>query len=213
MRVTAEELQKSGCYELVETLDYRSIVWFVIKHIKSRVPVMMGFYLFFILTIIGFGYISLALIIKGDMGIFSLMGQAILIICISTVPIIPLHELLHGAAFKILGAGKLVFGANLREMVFYVTVDRFVLDKKQFYFLALTPFVVFSLLFIPFLFVSSIYIQWIASFLLAFHTSCCIGDFGLMAYFSKAGKGADLYTYDDVTTKTSYFFRRIGSHA
>ncbi len=213
MKVTAEDLHDSGSFELIETVDYRNIVWFVVKYIKSRVLVMMVFYLFFILTIIGSGYFSLALIIKGHMGIFSLMGRAILIICISMVPIIPLHELLHGVAFKILGAGKLIFGANFREMVFYVTVDRFVLDKKQFYFLALTPFVVFSLLFIPFLFVSNIYIQWVASLLLAFHTSCCIGDFGLMAYFSKEGKGADLYTYDDVTTKTSYFFRWIGPHA
>ncbi len=208
MRISAEELHESGKYELIETLDYRSILGFVVKYIKANVPIMHAFYAFFIITLLVFIIFSALLVINGEMGIFPLLGRAILYMGLAMVPIIPLHELLHGLAFKLMGAGKLIFGANFKEMIFYVTVDRFVLNKKQFYFLALTPFAVFSFVFIPFLFAEDLYIRWIASLLLAFHTSCCIGDFGLMAYFSIHGKDADLYTYDDVSTKTTYFFRK-----
>jgi hypothetical protein len=208
MRVSAEELHESGKYELVEMLDYRSILGFVVKYIKANEAIMRAFYIFFSITLLLSFIFSALLVANGEMGIFSLFGRAILYMGLSMFPIIPLHELLHGLAFKLMGAGKLVFGANLKEMVFYVTVDRFVLNKKQFYFLALTPFAVFSFVFILFLFAEDLYIRWIASLLLAFHTSCCIGDFALMAYFSK-DRGVEIYTYDDVLTKTSYFFRKI----
>lgn len=208
MRVSADELHESGKYELIETLDYRSMLGFVVKYIKAKKPIMRAFYVFLIITLLVSIFFSVLLINNGEMGIFGLLGRAVLYIGLSMLPIIPIHELLHGLAFKLMGAGKLIFGANLKEMIFYVTVDRFVLNKKQFYLLALTPFAVFSVVFVLLLFAGDLYTCWIASLLLAFHTSCCIGDFGLIAYFSTHGKAADLYTYDDVCTKTTYFFRK-----
>lgn len=208
MRITPKELHENGKYEIIETVDYRNILWFVIKYIKANVLVMHFFYFFLILTVLVFIFFSTMMVVNYEMGFFPLLGRAVLYITLSMVPIIPLHELLHGLAFKLMGAGKLIFGANFKEMIFYVTANRFVLNKRQFFMLALTPFVIFSIALIALLLANDLYIQWIASLLLAFHTSCCIGDFGLMAYFSTHSKGLDLYTYDDVSTKTTYFFRK-----
>jgi hypothetical protein len=209
VKVTIEELHESGNYELAETLDYRSMLGFVIRHMKPRGFVMVSFYVFLGITVFIGVLVSVFLLVKNTTGFVVTIGKGIFILVISMVPLIPIHELLHGLAFKLIGAKKLTFGANLKEMVFYVTSHGFVLNQRQFYFIALTPFAVLNILFIPFLFVNSINIQWIAAMLLAFHTSCCIGDFALMAYFARSSKHADFYTYDDVLTKTSYFFRKI----
>jgi hypothetical protein len=206
-----EELHNSKEYELIEMLDYRSMLGFIKKNLNTKTLIMKAFYAFLFLTGMGYGAFSVIMVEEKLAGFFLLLGLTVSIFILSVIPIIPIHELLHGLAFKFMGAGKLVFGANFKEFVFYVTVDRFVLNKKQFYFLALTPFIVLTLVFLGFLFVNDLYTRWVGLVLLAFHTSCCIGDFALMAYFARFGKNEKVFSYDDVTTKTSYFFKKVSA--
>lgn len=208
MKLKWEDLHNSRNFELIETVDYTSLLAFVRDYMKPRVSVMRAFYAFLVLTTVVFGYFFARLFIETDEKVVALVAKSIIAAFVFMVPVIPVHELLHGIAFKLMGAKKLIFGVNWKEMVFYVTVDKFVLDRKQFYFLALTPFAVLSLALFPLLFSSNPFIAWLGSLFLLIHTMCCIGDFALMAYFSK-GKGVEIYTYDDVSTKISYFFRKI----
>jgi hypothetical protein len=204
-----EELHNSKGYELIEVLDYRSMLGFIKRNLDTKTTVMKVFYAILFLTGVGYGALSVVMIEEKMAGILLLLGLTVSIFILSMLPIIPIHELLHGLAFKCMGAGKLFFGANLKEFVVYVTVDRFVLNKKQFYFLALTPFIVLSMVFLGFLCVNDLFTKWVGLVLLAFHTSCCIGDFALMAYFAKFGKNEEVFSYDDVATKTSYFFKKV----
>ncbi len=55
-----------------------------------------------------------------------------------------LHELIHAAAYRYVGAKNISFGMYLRKFMFYVQADRQVLNYKQFRIVALAPAVVIS---------------------------------------------------------------------
>ena len=119
---------------------------------------------------------------------------------------IPPHELLHGLAYRLLGARKIKFGMDLQQFIFYVTADRFPISKKELAVLAMTPFVLINLGLI------ALTATWISQFtifsasLLLCHNIMCIGDFAIISYaFSQKG---ELFTYDDIEKKKSYFFER-----
>jgi len=203
--VSVEQLHNTNKYELIDVVKYNDLLPFLIKYIKPGSSVMWLFYLINIIFLVLVCYFIVCNFINHYITFLSLLnyfGLAGLI----TIASIPVHELLHGLAFKILGAGKLTFGANIRHFMFYVTSHRFVLNKAQFYFLALAPFVVVSVLCISFLFYESFTIRWIAANVLFAHATCCVGDFALMSYFQINCRNRKGYTYDDVPSMTSYFF-------
>jgi hypothetical protein len=204
-----ETLHNPEEYNLIAEVNYKSILGFVVSCLKPLTPVLWVFYIFLILTIINLGYTAVLLILETHINIFLFLGKGVLWLFISMIPIIPIHELLHGAAFKLMGAKKLTFGANLKEMVLYVTADKFVLSKKMLYFLALTPFVFFSVFFGVMCLSHVPLIKGLGALLLAVHASCCIGDFALMSYFYTQSKEGEVFTYDDTETKTSFYFRKI----
>jgi hypothetical protein len=203
--VSIENLHDSNHYEPLEEVNYHDLLPFLLKYIKPQSFVMWLFYvlnilflaiiLFFLITNIIHTHISI-------LGLLNYFGLAGLI----TVASVPFHELIHGLAFKLLGAGKLTFGANLKQFMFYVTAHRFVMNQKQFFFLALLPFVVISSLCIYFLFDPSFTVRWISANVLFAHSTCCVGDFALMSYFQVNCQDQKGYTYDDVPSMTSFFF-------
>jgi hypothetical protein len=77
--------------------------------------------------------------------------------------VIPLHESVHGLAYKIIGAPKIHFGADLKQMIFYVAADKYPVGRKGFYFIALAPFLfinlsgAITLIFFP---EKSLYLSW-----------------------------------------------------
>jgi hypothetical protein len=208
LKVTSTDLIDPDKYSLIEIVDYASILPFIRRYIKPREILMYSFYLLLIFTLFIWVYLSIELYLNRIFTIWQFFGISFFLLIIPLIIIIPVHELLHGIAFKLMGAKKLVFGANVREMVFYVTADQFVLNKTMFYFLALTPFCAFSTFFIWLLFSSSLIIQWIGALMLCMHTSCCIGDFALLSYINLNARGCDFFTFDNVATKTSYYFKK-----
>ena len=83
--------------------------------------------------------------------------------------------------------------------------DQFVANKKEFEVVALAPFAVISLTLLVLLFVASP--SWTITIIgtLLAHTAMCSGDFGLLSYF-EFHKDKQPVTYDDVESKTSYFY-------
>jgi hypothetical protein len=121
-----------------------------------------------------------------------------------SILVIAPHELLHGLAYRVLGAPRIKFGADFQQFIFYVTADRFPISKSQLAFLAMTPFVLINLLVILFtIWWASPYVLFSASLLFC-HNIMCIGDFAILSY-ACSHKGR-LFTYDDTENKVSYFF-------
>ena len=204
----AETLQKDPGYRQILELDFNEMIPFVLSNIRKRgiIPMLyMGINMFFLLFIIIYAVWSTKMELLNGGKIF---WQLLAGILAGSILVIPPHELLHGLAYRIIGARKINFGVDLQQFIFYVTANRFPISKRQLVFLAMTPFVVINLVVIV------ITVTWVSQYTLFFaslllcHNIMCIGDFAIINY-ACSHKG-ELYTYDDTENKRSYFFEREG---
>ena len=119
-----DQLHSAGAYELLLIMDFQDMIPFVFTQIKRRgimsflyglVNLLMAA---FILFFLGRGLLS-----------GTLSGKIILMQLVSgflagSILVIPAHELIHGLAYRLLGARKIHFGADLKQFIFFVTADR-----------------------------------------------------------------------------------------
>lgn len=205
MKLNSPELPSMG-YQLLDTLHHQELVPFLQTYLKKKTKYSIFYYAINIF-IFGFtGYLFMAGYGKpgfsfGDRFMHFSYGLAI------AFALVPLHEYIHALAYKAQGAKNTSYDANLKKFYFMALADQFVASKREFVFVALAPFVCISaLLIVPICFAHA---NWPLSFSAALlaHTSMCAGDFGLLSYFA-FHKDKELVTYDDVSTKTSYFYGR-----
>jgi hypothetical protein len=139
-----------------------------------------------------------------------MLSQAfgIAIILLFTITIV-LHEMVHGIAYKLNGAPRISFGVNWREFYFYAVADQFVLGRKAFTFVALSPFISISLGLIVSISVLGQFGKWILFFSLFLHTGACAGDFVMLSFFEINKKFKKMLTFDDVKAGLSYFYGKI----
>lgn len=127
-----------------------------------------------------------------------------LIFCFTILIIV--HELLHGLAYKLVGAKKVYFGAVLSQFIFYAGSDQEKFNGTKFRFVALFPFAsilvlgLISLLLFPeyFLFTCTV---------LFMHTLFCSGDFAVMNFMQQYDL-KQIYTYDSREKKETYFYQK-----
>lgn len=202
----AEMLQEDPSYRMILELDFSEMIPFVLSNIRKRGIIS----LFYICINAGFLFFIILYIVwsvrMGSLSAGKIFWQIVAGVLAGSIAVIPPHELLHGLAYRILGARKIKFGMDLQQFIFYVTADRFPISKKELAVLAMTPFVLINLGLI------ALTATWIYQFtifsasLLLCHNIMCIGDFAIISYaFSQKG---ELYTYDDTEIKKSYFFER-----
>ena len=207
--VSVDDLWNTEKFNHIKTLRYQEIVGFVFENIKLKNGATRWYFsynlinLILLTSLIIYGLSTGSLVFK-TLSKFFLFG-----LLAGSIAVIPVHEIIHGITYLLHGAPKIFFGADLRQMIFYVASDKYVLNRKGFFRVALSPFIIINLATI-FL---SIYlnINWCIfalSFLL-FHNIMCIGDFAMVSYFLKH-KDKELYTYDDHKEKTSYIFEKRG---
>lgn len=205
MNIRPEELSEHS-FVLLDKLDHKELVPFIRLYMKKRNKFSIFYYLvnFMIFGFAGFYFVS------GfhdpeysfaDRFLYFSYGLAMSLL------LMPLHEYIHGLAYKSQGAQNTSYDANLRKFYFMALADKFVANRKEFQIVALAPFVVISIILIVMIVLSNA--DWKIAFMacLLAHTSMCSGDFGLLSYF-EYHKKQDLVTYDDVENKTSYFYSR-----
>ena len=120
--------------------------------------------------------------------------------------LIALHELIHVAAYKLIGAKNLSFGFIWHKFLFFVQSDYEVLNYKQFKFIALAPAVVVGI--VSFLGMIIFYNQPPFFFFLpifAFHSIFCSGDFGLLCFFQNRPE-LEIVTFDVKSEGKAYFY-------
>jgi hypothetical protein len=124
---------------------------------------------------------------------------------------IPIHEGLHGIAYKMMGAESVQYRANWRKLVFYAAANDFPAGYKEFRFVALLPFSVITVLGLMIMIWSGF--EWAAvmsGFILG-HAACCGGDFGLLSYMHEH-KELDVITIDDMEKgETRFMIRKLHS--
>jgi hypothetical protein len=205
MRYTPGQIRSDPGFVFLDELRYDDIVEFTSKYLRKRTPSMTFFYFsllgMFLLVIgaLAFGMIS------HNRSFGGIMKQYLYGLIISFSVIIPIHELLHGLIYVLLGARKIRFGAEFRQFAFYAVADEFVTNKAGFYFLASAPFLIITLLNMA----GFILVPGVASYtyiaIIFFHATMCIGDFALMSYYD-THRDKELYSFDDVKNRISYFY-------
>ena len=122
------------------------------------------------------------------------------------VVILPLHELLHAAAYRWVGARDIRWDWSARMMAVWVIAHRFVVETRAFAIVALAPFVVLNAL----LLAAAIAIPQYAVFFLCvllWHLHGAIGDWALLN-FIWVHRTRGFWTFDDAELGKSYFYGR-----
>lgn len=120
--------------------------------------------------------------------------------------ILPLHELLHAAAYRLTGARDIRWGWSARMAAVWVIAHRFVVGTRAFLVVALAPFVILNALLV------AAALAWPRQavpllFVLLWHLHGSAGDWSLLN-FVWLHRGRGFWTFDDATTGKSYFYGR-----
>lgn len=204
--MTVEELRQSPGHEHWITLSHEEILPFVQKEF-GRKDWLLGSYLLLNLALLLFMVVlggwqaSQGWVSVGKMILNSILGFTLALSLL-----IPVHEAIHGLAYKFVGAPAVQYGSDIRKFIFYAMADHFVIGFPQFVIVALAPFLVINFFTTLGLFYVSLNYQWVLLGVLLMHTGACAGDFAMLNFFLRH-RSEGVLTYDDVENKVSYFYR------
>lgn len=203
-----DTLKNDPLFRKILEMDFSEMTPFVLNNIRGREMMAV---LFMVLNLATLGFIIFYVIwgLTGDRfdggKVFWQMAAGVLA---GSILIIPPHEILHGLAYRLLGARQIRFGVDFQQFIFFVTADRFPISRNELRFLAMTPFAVINAIVITL--TATLFSEWalFSATLLLSHNIMCIGDFALTSYANKCT--GELYTYDEIENKKSYFYEKNG---
>jgi len=205
-----EELLNNPDFELIEEVEYSNLKPFIFQEIVQKSTIIKVYGIFQVVALIiltgTLSYFTIGLI--GD-GIFKKelldIGLSILF---SFTLLIPIHELIHAAAFLALGKKDIGFGVQWKKYLFYAESNRQVLNRKEMVIVALAPFLtVFIAGLYCFFFSPSNLISLSGLVIVLLHFMFCGGDFAIISFFNRY-KEFEVYTFDDRKEKKSYYFKK-----
>lgn len=205
--MTVAELQDESSFTPLLELRHDEMLPFVQGIFASRGPLIrfyLGLNLLILLVMLGLGVWQW---LNEMISFWAILGYSILGLTVGLLPLIPIHEWIHGLAYKVVGAPKVSYGANWSKFYFYAVADHYVVNRKAFRLIALAPFFVINTALILTIFFVNLKLQWFFLGLLLIHTAACSGDFAMLSFYLRH-KLDDIYTYDDVKNKISYFYRK-----
>ncbi|SFF48421.1 DUF3267 domain-containing protein [Thermoflexibacter ruber] len=205
MQLSIQELQDTHKYQLLYKLNHEQIREFAQQELKKRNIFTVAYFLF---SMSSFGFLGAVVtidLLEAKISWAKLLGGVGLGILLCFSGIILIHEYLHVLAYKIVGAENTEIHANWKQFVFVAVADKFVANAKEFYFIALIPFVCISLGLVVGLFLCTGFWFYVCLSILIFHSLASGGDFALVSFFWE-NRQRKILTYDDVPEKMSYFY-------
>jgi membrane glycosyltransferase len=203
MQLCPEDLEPNH-YQLLDKLDHKELTAFIMAYLKKGTVYTVLFCLLNLVFATAVMFLALLLLKKYHYGFNQVFLHAFGGFLL-TFLLVPVHELIHAAAYKLQGARHTNFDANLRKFYFYAIADQFVASRREFTIVALAPFAVITLLLLALLPVLSPLLMLTVLSIVFTHTSFCSGDFGLLSYFA-FHKDKTIVTYDDKEEKMSFFY-------
>ncbi|MFD2570564.1 DUF3267 domain-containing protein [Spirosoma soli] len=219
MRPTVDELHHSDRYVLIESFSIDEMNQFIFRELGMTPPsadnpprrtwkTWLGLLIILLLGG-GVGYFVGSLLggqVKHGNGmslVWQLVGGLV-----GLLILLPIHELIHGLAFKYIGAPHIGYGYSLRSLIVYAYSQLFPTTMREVAFVAVMPFIIITTSLLIGWAIWPVYkVFWLI--LLIIHTSACIGDFALIRYYYK-NRQRTIYTYDDVEgERRSYFFEKV----
>ncbi|HEX7708946.1 MAG TPA: DUF3267 domain-containing protein [Thermoanaerobaculia bacterium] len=199
---TIEQLS-SDRYELLGQMTHATLADFVVEYFFRRMTwVVWLHHALSALTLAA----AIGVAAQQERGFIRGLGDFGLAFVAMLVVLLPVHELIHAIAYRLAGAGDIRWDFSVRMMAVWVIAHRFVVDTRQFAFVALAPFVVINAALI----VSILLFPEAAVFLLfvlLWHLHGCAGDWSLLN-FVWINRDRGFWTFDDDNEGRSYFFGR-----
>jgi hypothetical protein len=200
------ELANAG-FELYCSFSHQDLLHFIKPYMDKKNlythVYKASLFLCFLIFFGGLGYLIGSGSFEWQMVQYLMMGLGMVLL------LIPVHEVIHGIVYKLVGAPKVQYGVVWKQAVFYALAHHFVIGFAAFRLVALAPFVIISLSLIVAIFLSSGY--WFITFfaMLLLHTLFSGGDFALLSFF-KEHQHLEMLTYDDKETGETFFFSKSG---
>ena len=201
-----EELEGYSTWEKVLTLPYGEIAPFVIRHISGISLPMILVWITAIASLFFSAWYWPGLVFPSDdPRVLAGLSAGLLLI---PLMLVPLHEGSHILPFRLAGARDIRYGVNLRQGIIYVTAHRFVVTRRVFAIIALTPFISITLILAVLILISPLWWKWVLSMVMFVHTTMCTGDAALTAVMNSFGKRR-VCTWDDAELKEAYFYASV----
>jgi hypothetical protein len=208
--LTPDDLLNNPEFELIEEIDYANLKSFVVKEIERRSVLIVAYSIVQVVAILAaaglLAFYTFGLIIDGNFGIeLTTAGCAILFSC---TLLIPIHELIHAAAFLILGKRDIGFGVQWKKFLFYAEANLQVLNRNEMIIVGLAPLAIIAIVSIT---IIALQISTLTSlfFTVVFtvHLLFCGGDIAIISFFLRH-KQMEMYTFDNREMKKSFYFVR-----
>jgi hypothetical protein len=202
----AEKLKNDESFHQIMELDFDDMIPFVLSNIRKKGLYSRIYMTVNIITLAMLVFLMFYGLMQGWLSWMKLIKHFIIGVFAGSILVIPFHELIHGLAYRILGARKIKFGADLQQLIFFVTADRFPVTGGELYFLALLPFAVINTL------ILAVAIFWIPELIILFgffllaHNIMCIGDFAIVNY--ARNEAGEVFSYDEIEKRKSYFYKK-----
>lgn len=201
MKPTVEELKNEERYALLLAVPFENLLPFLFDNMGATTKTMRFFYSFLMMCAVS----VIFFLLQTENTFAQIFWYGLIGFLASFTIMVPIHELLHGIAFKFFGANKLKFGKDIKQMMFYVTVNKFVMNRRQFNVLALIPFITVTFILLAVELLVPGPLRWFCLSAMFWHATMCIGDFAMLSFFER-NNNQELYTFDDVEKKTTYFY-------
>jgi hypothetical protein len=201
-RITPADLQAQGSFQQLLCMHHQDALPFVVEYYLRRRSWLI--WINYLLNLTCLAWTLAVGVLQGASTARWLitLGLAIL----AWVVLIPLHEAIHGLAYWLLGARSIHYGGSLRLMYFYAVADNFVINSRELIALALAPFVLINGALLTLALFSPAQ-RLFALVLSLLHLSAVGGDWAMLGYLWEH-RGREIYTYDDVKEKLSYFYQQ-----
>lgn len=209
MNLQPETLQNPDQFTLLQELVHKDLLVFVQQQLRIKNRIRTLFYGLNIATIVLVLIVVFLRVRNDQFWEADVFLQVSLGFASFFFILLPLHEWIHGLAYRKVGAEKVSYVAQWRKLVFYALADRFVAGKKAFYIVAFAPCVVINIMLLAGFFLSGIQTEFIFLSALLLHMSGCIGDFAMVSFFHQH-RHKEVYTYDDALAAKTYFYARKG---
>jgi len=199
-----EQLADEG-YELHSSFSHQDLVHFIKPYMEKPNRYARAYkgsiFLLMLLAFGGAGFMIGSGRFTFQMLNYCLMGIGLVIL------LIPIHEIIHGTAYKIVGAPSVQYGVVWKQAVFYAMADRHVIGFSAFRLVALAPFVIISTVLLVSTFTLPGFWPYTTFTMLLFHTLFCGGDFALLSFFQEH-RDVEMLTYDERSTGMTFFYAK-----
>lgn len=197
MKLSPGELQADN---LISEVNHSELLSFLRQYMRVLNPWVVAYWLFNAAAVTAF--IVYLVINRGNVD--NVMSGIGLGFAFFFVPLLPIHEFIHGVTYQFMGAKRVQYKADLKQFMFYALADNFVANRKEFTLVAIMPFLLINTLLIcGIIFFDG---RWDLIFMgsLIMHISGCFGDFALISFFYEH-RNKNVVTYDDAVAKKTFF--------